>query len=300
MTDIIKNPFNYHGSKNRIMPLIKENLPEKLDFVVDIFGGSGEVCLNIGKKCLYNDKDKYIFNLIKTIKECDIENIISTIEANIDYYRLTKTSKTSFLNIRKDFNTNGYQFLECEVDSMRHGANLMLLTMLYYSFNYQLTFNSQGKYSNPSGYNRSSFNKSLREKLIKYKQQLDKIDMQMWNYDFLTCYQNFIDFYPNYFKEDMLFFVDPPYFNTDDTYSRTYGMKWTESDERHLYDVLNDINKRGGKFMLTNTVINNGVKNEYLDVFSKKYNTISTDCDFNGCSYQRKNKKTREIIVKNY
>ena len=94
--------------------------------------------------------------------------------------------------------------------------------------------------------------------------------------------------------------VDPPYFNTDDTYSRTYGMKWTESDERHLYDMLADIDKHGGKFMLTNTIINNGVKNEYLDVFSKKYHTISTDCDFNGCSYQRKNKKTREIIVKNY
>ena len=61
---IYKNPFNYNGSKERILPLIKQNLPQNCTMLVDMFGGSGTLCVNTDfAMYIYNEKNKYMCNL---------------------------------------------------------------------------------------------------------------------------------------------------------------------------------------------------------------------------------------------
>lgn len=303
MSEIIKNPFNYHGSKNRIMPLIQELQPKDCSFLVDLFGGSGEVCLNLEfDKILYNEKNKYIYGLIRTIKEASLEYILQTIDDIIDFWQLSKTNKNAFLEFRSNFNEIVYKYLNHSNKNMRWEANLYLLTLCFYSFNNQIIFTKEGKFSVPAGTYKSSFNNSLRQKLIKYKKRLDELGdkLILWDYDFTTTFFALeTDF--EYKPSETLLFIDPPYLLSNSTYDRTYGMKWEKKQEELLYTILKDWDKNGGKFMVTNLLKSKGNTNDLLLTFSKKYDTINTNTYFNNCSYQRKNKKEDlEIIVKNY
>lgn len=303
MSEIIKNPFNYHGSKNRIMPLIQELQPKDCSFLVDLFGGSGEVCLNLEfDKILYNEKNKYIYGLIRTIKEASLEYILQTIDDIIDFWQLSKTNKNAFLEFRSNFNEIVYKHLNHSNKNMRWEANLYLLTLCFYSFNNQIIFTKEGKFSVPAGTHKSSFNNSLRQKLIKYKKRIDELGdkLILWDYDFTTTFFALeTDF--KYKPSETLLFIDPPYLLSSSTYDRTYGMKWGTKQEELLYTILKDWDKNGGKFMVTNLLKSKGNTNDLLLTFSKKYDTINTNTYFNNCSYQRKNKKEDlEIIVKNY
>jgi hypothetical protein len=93
-----------------------------------------------------------------------------------------------------------------------------------------------------------------------------------------------------------------PYLSSDDAYSRIHYLgKWDEDKERKLYEMLDFINDKGGSFLLSNVVENNGKWNRILEGWSKKYNVIDVSASYENCNYQRKNAgKTKEIMVRNY
>ena len=101
---------------------------------------------------------------------------------------------------------------------------------------------------------------------------------------------------------DSVFYVDPPYYSSDSAYERIYYLgKWDEPKERTLYESLDYINEKGGSFLLSNVLENNGETNHILKEWSSKYNIIPVPSDFTNCNYQRKNKgKTVEVLVRNY
>ena len=301
MINNLASPLCFTGNKTRILPLIQQNLPQGYVEFVDLFGGSGVVGLSQNRPVLYNEKDKYIYNLIKTIKDCDLDYMLSFIDFLIENNNLSKDNKQAYLNFRKMFNNNIDQ-LESERASMKESMYLRLLVLIFYSFNHYCTFNSSGKFNTPAGTHRSSYNKSIENKLITFKNRIDLFDykFKMYNLDFRTMYKFVCGKY-NDNLEDIVFFIDPPYLLSDNQYCRTYGNTWVEQDEIDLYNICNDINNKGGKFILTNLIESKGNVNEHLLTFSKQYDTINTNCDFGGCNYQRSNKKTdKEILVKNY
>lgn len=301
MIDNLASPLCFTGNKTRILPLIHQNLPQGYIEFVDLFGGSGVVGLSQNRPVLYNEKDKYIYNLIKTIKDCDLDYMLTFIDFLIENNNLSKDNKQTYLNFRKMFNDNIDQ-LDSERASMKESMYLRLLVLIFYSFNHYCTFNSSGKFNTPAGTHRSSYNKSIENKLITFKNRIDLFDykFKMYNLDFRTMYK-FVCGKHNDNLEDVVFFIDSPYLLSDNQYCRTYGNTWIEQDEIDLYNICNDINNKGGKFILTNLVESKGNTNEHLLTFSKQYDTINTNCDFGGCNYQRSNKKSdKEILVKNY
>ena len=66
-----------------------------------------------------------------------------------------------------------------------------------------------------------------------------------------------------------------------------------------VYKMLDNLDKQGGKFLLTNVLRNGDEVNTYLLNFSKKYKTINTNEVFINKNYQKKN-HSLEILVKNY
>lgn len=299
MNTIIKNPFNYSGSKNRILPLIQENLPSGCTIISEPFAGTFEVALNTNFAIkLYNDKNYYLYSMIQLIKDSDIDNLIDHLKSIIKEHKLSKNDKENFYKFRDYFNHEWKDFLKSH-GVYKDVAFLNLLVLIYHSFNYYWTFDKDGSYINTSGYKRSCFNPSLENKLRGYSKKIKEPYIELDNLDYRSFFNNVTKKYSNYLGE-IFWFIDPPYANSDDTYSRTSELKWVKKDEEDLYDMLYEINKLGGKFMLTNTIECNGKFNELLHEFSKNFNVINTECEFYNCSYQRKNKKTKEIIVKNY
>lgn len=301
-SEIIKNPFNYIGSKNRIMPLILDCIPENVYELVDVLGGSGEVGLSVGLPCVYNDLNEPLTCIIKTFQELPTNLILDSIQVVINSYDLSKNNKEGYLELRKDFNEHqGYNLLNSEDSDKRWANCIALYVLICHSFNYYITFNSKGEYNNPSGCNRSWFSESLKNKLVKYKERLDK--MYKFEVNCVDCNKILDRYLIKDDLRDVLFFIDPPYLVSQDIYSRNKKLKWTKENEINLYGKLLDISSKGGKFILTNQLKKGEIMNCFLENFinETKFNVIPTKINFYNCSYQRENKKNDiEILIKNF
>ena len=296
------SPLCYTGNKTRLLPLIDHVLKDvEYHAFFDLFGGSGVVGLAQDSEVVYyNDADKYISQLLSVIQESKLDKMIRRIEFLIAEYNLTKDDKQAYLHFRECFNSMGYKLLDDNMYKIRFMANMVLLVLCFYSFNHFITFNKQGKFTTPAGTHRSSYNKSIKQKLIDFKTRMDSKNLLITNGDFERVVDTRISATHGDLSNDM-YFCDSPYILADSQYCRTYGNKWDIEDEERLYRVCNKINELGGKFILTNLVESKGQKNSLLLTFAKKYNTIDTNVDFGGCNYQRRNKKTdKEILVKNF
>ena len=158
------SPLNFAGNKTRLLPLIHENLPENFNTMVDLFGGSFVVGGSLSCNTIYyNEKDKYIYNIVKTLKDVPTRYITDEIDSIIKFWSLSKDDKQAYLDFRTHFNDKVVHHLEDnESKCMRWSANMHLLVLCFYSFNHFITFNKEGKFTTPSGVHRSSFNKNIK------------------------------------------------------------------------------------------------------------------------------------------
>ena len=293
---MIKNCFNYVGSKDRILPLIHENLDRSKKNFVDLFCGSGVVGVNqlpFYKRIVLNDACWQMVETLKYLRDNDYEKVITAIDNYIKEYKLSKENKEGYLKLREDYNFDPY--LRFAFDPA------MFYCLATHSFNYNIHINSEGKFSVPSGYNRCYFNKNIRANLEAFQWELhdNKNRVSIKNEDFKTLVGK-----ATKVISDSVFYVDPPYYSSDSSYSRIYYLgKWDEPKERALYETLDFINENGGSFLLSNVVENNGKTNVILKDWCnhRNYKVIEVPSDFTNCNYQRKNKgKTIEVLIRNY
>ena len=291
---MIGNCFNYVGSKDRIFSTIDKNLDKTKANFIDVFCGSGVVGVNEVynyKNIMLNDACWQMTELLKYLRDNEFSKIIKEIEAYIKKYKLSKENKKGYLNLREDFNKEPY--LQLVFDPA------MFYCLITHSFNYNIHINSEGKFSVPSGYNRCYFNNNLRAKLEGFQWELhdnkDKIIIKNESFEVLVNKAQRI--IPN-----TIFYCDPPYYSSDDAYSRIHYLgKWDEPKERKLYKTLDYINEHGGSFLLSNVLENNGKTNHILTEWCKKYTVVDVASDFENCNYQRKNNgRTKEVLIRNY
>ena len=291
---MIKNCFNYVGSKDRILPLLAENIDKTKKNFVDLFCGSGVVGVNMlpyYKNIMLNDACWQITETLKYLRDNSYEKVISEIKNYIKTYKLSRDNKEGYLSLREEYNSDPY--LKLVFDPA------MFYCLATHSFNYNIHINSEGKFSVPSGYKRCYFNKSLEAKLEAFQWELheNKERITIKNSDFKTLVSKAEKIIPS-----TMFYIDPPYYSSDSSYCRIYYLgKWKEAQERALYKTLDFINEHGGSFLLSNVIENNGNTNEILKEWCQKYQVIEVPSDYTNCNYQRKNKgKTTEILVRNY
>ena len=101
-----------------------------------------------------------------------------------------------------------------------------------------------------------------------------------------------------------LVYCDPPYLITTGSYNDgKRGFKdWTIKEELELLSLLDELNKQGIYFALSNVFTHKGLTNDNLIEWSKKYNVNFIDKSYANCSYHFKNRatKTIEVLVTNY
>src|SRR5574344_1003023 len=282
----IKDPFNYMGSKFKLLDQIY-NLFPKSDIIFDVFGGSGCVGVNSNfKNVVYNDALPQLTEILKYFKENKAENIISEIELIIKKYNLSKSNEQEFLNFRKFYNENKHKL-----------SPVYLYCLILYYFNYQIEFNSNNEFNVYFGRERSSFNKAIKNRLPEYINLIQSKNFMVVN----SRFNELIDFIISKNITNTFVYLDPPYFCSDDSYSRTKSIKWTEELEVLLYKKCDELSDAGIKFALSNVFSNNNKDNLILQNWAKKYNTHFLDINYNNCNYQKdKKSKNQKVLITNY
>lgn len=296
--------INYTGGKYKTLPQILPLFPKEYSRFIDLFCGSCVVSINLANtkdgdvEYILNDLNENLINIMKTLKEMDYKdfvkkvdkiiekyNLSNTFKNGYDYYGinssegLSKINKDKYIKLRDDFNNNIF------TDKDKWMA---LYVLIVFAFNNQIRFNKEGKFNLPTG--KRDFNKSMRNKL-------KEMSVCLKQYNILLNTDNFDSFE---FKQGDFVYCDPPYLISTATYNEN-GL-WTEEDEIKLLDLLDELNKKGIKFALSNVTEHNNIKNDILIEWSKKYKVHLIEKDYKNSNYQKKAKdsKTREVLITNY
>lgn len=300
---LVKSPLNYIGGKYKLLKQILPLFPDNIDTMVDLFCGGCNVGVNVNaNRIIAIDKLDVLINLMKIFKELNTHDIINKIEDNIrkfnlsntleygyEYYNtnsadgLAKVNKSNFLKLRN--------YINHMTNKESAEYNISLYTLIIFSFNNQIRFNSKGEFNIPVG--KRDFNKKIRNNLIDFIERLQSIDITFVCEDFINYDYSRLD------KDDFVY-ADPPYLITCATYNEQNS--WTETDEINLLNLLDDLNAKGIRFALSNVLENKGKSNDILKDWSKKYNIHYLNYSYNNSNYQIKDKtnKSIEVLITNY
>ena len=218
----IKSPLNYVGGKYKLLKEILILFPNNINTFVDLFGGGFNVGVNVNAKyIIYNDILKQVVDLLNNIKVSNIEDLLNEIDSYINKYDLSKENKEGYLKFRSDYNF-GIK------------TPMKFYTLLCYAFNYQIRFNKNGEYNMPFGKDRSSFNPTLKQKLIDFHKRLNEIDCVFLNIPFDK-------FNLSNLNNNDFVYCGPPYFNSVASYNENGG--WTEEKRKNFIIYIRPIKR---------------------------------------------------------
>lgn len=301
----VKSAINYTGGKYKLLPQILPLFPKHINNFFDVFAGGANVAVNVKAQgqIIINDINTHVIDLYEYIKNHQYEDIMNNIFTIIRNYNLSNTftygyeyyGVTSSEGL-KDVNKNQYEKLRADYNSGLFPKNirpLIFYILIIFSFNNQIRFNKDGFYNMPTG--KRDFNKNMQEKLLYFKKALDSQNILLKNSDFTTI----IDSIEN--PEDFVY-IDPPYLISLASYNESNG--WNIEKEHELLSKLNELNKKGIRFALSNVLLHKGEENFILKkwIHENNYQVNYLEFNYNNSNYQSKarNCKTIEIIVTNY
>lgn len=243
---VIKTPVSRVGNKTAILHILYALFPLQYSRFIDVFGGSGSVLLGNPEICpfeVYNDFDRNLANLFRCMKERTMAVI-----RELGFCHLN--SREDFIAIRRFFENEQFddKYLSeelrltkilfpppeaKELTEMRKRITAdydvrraaMFLKLLRFSYS------SSGK-----SYASQPFD--IRKLFGLISQLQDRMaNVVVENQDFETLIKH-------YDRPDAFFYLDPPYFSTEDMYEVGFG--W--DDHVRLRDTLKNIK---GKFLLS-------------------------------------------------
>ena len=303
--ELIQSPLNYTGGKFKLLPQILPLFPANIDIFVDLFCGGANVGVNVkSNKTILNDTNDNLTLLFSMFKNLG-DDFLPLVDEIIEKYQLSQSSKYGYDYYNCDSNTglapyNKDKFLKLREDfnnskDIGYYHYAMLYTLILYSFNNQIRFNSNGHFNLPVG--KRDYNEKMKQKLQKFIDRLKGKDYKFSNLDFR-------DFDISTLNSNSFVYADPPYLITCATYNEQGG--WNEADEHDLLDFLNDLHKNNIKFALSNVLRSKGKENSILIDWtqrnSDRYKVINLNYSYNNSNYQTKNKNeiTEEVLIINY
>jgi adenine-specific DNA-methyltransferase len=270
-------PFNYVGGKSRVLPTLLPLFSKNKDKIfVDLFGGGFSVGLNAAnKKIIYNDINSDLTSLLRFMHNEELEEFEKRLVELIEFYKLSKTNKKAYLQLRSDFNRTRDPFLFC--------------LLIFYSFNHQIRYNRELKFNTPFGANRSSYNVRTQKNLRIMAKLMHSKDIT-----FLSKRFEDIKVPPN-----AIVYADPPYLITTGSYNDgNRGISsWDDDDETKLYSFLDNLAQRNTAFVLSNMLKKGDRVNGMLNKWKDKYRFFDVKTEYK--NYHRNSYETQEIVVTN-
>lgn len=278
---VYESPLNYIGSKARVIPAIRENLPSDIDDFIDAFGGGFNVGINIrSESVVYNEYNHFVKELIESFWQYDTFSYIVYMKKMIRRFELEPGRKDAYLNVRDYYNS---------LPEDKRDPRLLLVVILY-SFQQQIRFNSNHGFNNPVGMR--WFNDNLLEKLVSFSRRIKELNVCFSCADYTDTFR-YVD------DEHTFVYLDPPYMLTNGSYNDgKRGFKgWDVSQEAALFEFLDKLNHEGSRFMLSYVLEHKGKVNQNLVNWTQDnhYHIIELG-DILGISGSRR----KEILVTNY
>ena len=297
--ELIKSPLNYTGGKFKLLPQILPYFPDDIDTFVDLFGGGFNVGVNVkANRVIYNDIEPHVVSLLEYFKDNDLDTILDMIDKYIEYYGLSQTSKYGYeyygCNSSKgvaDYNKDKY--FRLREDYNKDTTNdLLFFIVIIFAFSNQIQFNSQGKFN--MSVNKRDFNNNIRNNTKRFISKLHDMEVYFFNKDFG-------DLQLDSLTSNDFIYCDPPYITGCASYNKSDD--WNDSMENNLLSLLDELNKKGIRFALSNVLEHKGNSKEILKEWSKKYKVIHLNNSYGNCNYQTKDKSnnsTDEVLIINY
>jgi DNA adenine methylase Dam len=308
LNGIVKTPLNYTGNKSRILDQILPLFPKNITRFVDLCCGGASVGLNVlpfSNEVICIDINKDVIDILKTLKLFSENIIVGKIESIIKEFGLSDTHTNGYEAYKnyvkgndgfKLYNKDGYMKLRDyfnENQLFPYDRAVYLLTLLSYSFNNDIRFNSNGKFNMPIG--KTDFNNSIRAKLSSFKQGIKNKNIDFYCAEFGIVKEFGL-------TESDFVYVDPPYLITNAVYNENGA--WAQQQEKELLETLDFLNSLNVKFALSNVLEKEGSKNKILSAWIKRngFKIININYHYRAASYNKKNRLSneREVVVLNY
>lgn len=301
MTKKIKrSPLFYVGDKYRLMKQLLDLFPIEINNFYEPFVGGGTVFLNVeAKRYFLNDIDKHLVNIHKflILGAENPERFFRDIEKVIHKYKLSHSYRNDIVpdSLKKEFkktyyarfNKEGYEKLRIHVNKNKKNDPLILYILLIYGFNRMLRFNGGGKFNLPVG--NVDFNKNVVIALNNYFEFVQGKKIKFTSQDFRKFFEKRV-----YEKGDFVY-LDPPYLIAASEYNKLWG----EDAETSLLNLIDELDKKGVKFGLSNVTHYNGSKNDLLIKWMEKYKVHNIKSNY--ISYHNNAKKRiKEVLITNY
>ena len=300
----IPSALNYTGGKFKLLPQILPHFPSDVDLAVDLFCGGCNVGINLAcSKVWFNDANERLIGLLNVFSSMSKESVFAWIYEAVSRYRLSLVSENGYAYYGCEssggvggYNKEGFLALRGDFNRKREKDNeyyLMLYLLIVYSFNNQMRFNKKGEFNLPVG--KRDFNARMQGKLSAFLDRIKSGDYQFTNQDFRKVPLDAL-------TEKSFVYADPPYLITCATYNEQGG--WTAEDEKDLLNYLDQLDRRGIRFALSNVLESKGKKNELLAEWLRKKDhlkVIDLEYDYLNSNYHTKRTgATREALVINY
>lgn len=268
-------PFlKWVGGKRQIMPAIEQHLPKGIKSYIEPFIGGGAVLFHLQpKNAIVNDFNSELVNVYNVIKN-DLENLI------VDLQKHRNESKY-FYEIRALDRTEAFE----DLSNVERASRIIYLNKTCYNGLYRVNnsgeFNSPfGKYKNPNIVNEPT--------LRAVNSYLNSNNIRIENTDYETILKES--------DKNSFIYLDPPYHPVSDSSNFTGYVQggWDESDQIRLKEACDRLNKKGVKFLQSNSSVDfiKELYSNYQIHVIKANRAINSDGDKRG--------EVEEVLIKNY
>lgn len=267
---MIETPFNYTGSKFKLLEQILPELDYTKECFIDLFTGGGSVYTNI--------LDRYT----KVISNDVISDLVGIHQSLLDNDDIITDTK-SLCPIKGDSESFGLLRSNYNQNPTPSGLWALMLS----STNNMMRFNQKFKYNQT--YGNRGWNPNTDKKVDIFKKHIRKYKD---NIRFTS--KTFNDFEIS--SNKIMVYCDPPYKNSE----AGYNAYWKNDDEDKLYEYLKKIDRFGSSFMISGVLSHNKVRSILLDkLISDGYRYKELNFNYNKVSRVGK-KETTEVIIMNY
>lgn len=298
LKQFISSPFNYTGSKFKLLAQILPLFPKNISIMLDLFCGGGSVSINTkAKNIIMNDKLKELIDILDLFKNCDLKDILQEIAKIIKNAGLSHTAEFGyeFYHCNSSVGVANYNkkaFNELKDEYNKNKNPILLFVLIIFSFNNQIRFNAKGDFNLPCG--KRDFNAKMQEKLLCFVKALQQKNIRLENKDFR-------DFDLSILDKNSLVYIDPPYFLATASYNENKG--WTLNDEKDLLEFMQILDAKNIKFALSNVLFHKGKEHLILKKYlneNSHFQTHFLNFSYKNCNYQTKRAESSEVLIKNY
>ena len=291
MEENIKSIIKWLGSKNRLLPVLEQNIPQKFNRYYEPFFGSGTLFFYLQpSNAVINDINEDIYNLYKIILDKNKQKLFMSRIRTLDnkYYILPfNKRKEFFFNVRDKFNK-----LKNNKENIKRSIYFVFLTNR--CFNSIFKTNKYGNCIVGFGELEGSKRKDTINKnnLINVIDYLSNNKIKIYNKDF----EELLRIHEKPKKGDFVY-LDPPYFKDDKNSFTMYDKNDFGIEENiRLLELFKWLDKRGVYVMMSNHNVPQ-IKKMYKD-----YNIIPIKVDrfVSGRKNNHKMEKYNEVLIKNY